>query len=113
MYELSHVSGKKKNSETINVKHLFESTRHVTLDINSNCLQFLCLILAHLKAVESAIVFEGEDMVWDGEKVPLSCDKTPNVHGLRCKKEQSRSQRGPQHATQHLSCIFYADEINA
>lgn len=29
---------------------------------------------AHLKAVEGAVVFEGEDVVWDGEEVPLSCD---------------------------------------
>lgn len=41
---------------------------------------------AHLEAVERAVVFEGEDMVWDGEEVALGCDQTPDVHGLGCKQ---------------------------
>lgn len=39
---------------------------------------------AHLEAVEGAVVFEGEDVVRDGEEVSLSCDQAPDVHGLGC-----------------------------
>lgn len=41
---------------------------------------------AHLEAVERAVIFEGEDVVWDGEEVALGCDQTPDVHGLGCKQ---------------------------
>lgn len=54
--------------------------------------------MTHLKAVEGAVVFEGEHVVWDGEEVPLSRDEAPDVHGLGCDKDRSeehRSQRVP------------------
>lgn len=56
--------------------------------------------VAHLKAVESAVVFEGEDVVWDREEVALSCDEAADVHGFSWgggHNEKLRSQRDPQH----------------
>lgn len=47
---------------------------------------------AHLKTIEGAVVFEGEDVIWNREEVPLSCDQAAHVHGLSC--GQSRCQWG-------------------
>lgn len=46
---------------------------------------------AHLKAVERAVVFEGEHMVGNREEVPLGCNQTPNVHGLSCERSRTKS----------------------
>lgn len=40
--------------------------------------------VAHLKTIEGAVVFEGEDVIRNGEEVPLSCYHAADVHGLSC-----------------------------
>lgn len=42
--------------------------------------------VAHLKAVEGAVILQVEHMVWDGEDVALSSDQAPDVQGLRWNK---------------------------
>lgn len=53
---------------------------------------FLLLFPAHLEAVERSIIFEGEDVVWDGKEVALGGDQTPDMHGLGCKTDRIRLQ---------------------
>lgn len=62
----------------------------------------------YLEAVERAVVFEGEDVVWDGEEVSLSRDQTPDVHGLGCRRSRARR-------TDHsrLGCALVSSRVEA
>lgn len=64
--------------------------------------------LAHLKAEESAIIFEGEDVVRDWEEVPLGCNEAPEVHGLSCDRKRTPITVGAYDHQYQLTTIFHS-----
>lgn len=48
--------------------------------------------LPYLKTIERPVVFEVQDVVGDGEDVPVSSDQTPEVDGFRWGNRDKRRQ---------------------
>lgn len=64
-------------------KMMRKMSLHLIIDLIYSFSLFHVGAVAHLKAVKSAVVLQGEHVVRDGEDVSLSSDQAPDVQGLR------------------------------
>lgn len=56
------------------------------------------VVPAHLEAVEGSVVFQGQDVVRDGEDVALGADESSDVHGFSCTQGRTAQEHTAAHS---------------
>lgn len=59
--------------------------------LSHKALKLNLLHYCYLKPIERPIVFEGKDMVWDGEEVTVCSHQCSEVKSFHCEQKQAKT----------------------